>query len=113
MVVKKESMLYEVRSKLKDGKGDISCVNLDCTNEKNCRLISEMTVPLSASIGNHTHINETEYYIILEGKGLAADNGVQHTVGKGDIIITKHGESHSLENVGESPLKLLAIIITY
>lgn len=113
MVAKRKNMLYEVRSKLKDGNGDISCINLDCTNEKNCRLMSQMTVPVSASIGNHTHINETEYYIILEGKGLATDNGTQHTVEKGDIVVTKHGDNHSLENIGDMPLKLLAIIITY
>ncbi len=114
MVLKNENMSRTVRSGLKGGKGDISFVNFaDCTEFKNCRLLSEMTIPVGASIGEHTHINESEYYIIKEGLGLAVDNGVERTVKSGDLIVTNHGESHKLVNIGEEPLKVIAIIITY
>ena len=68
MVYKKENMTTSVRSNLKGGEGDISFINFaDCTDFKNCRLLSQMTIPVGGSIGEHTHINESEYYIITEG----------------------------------------------
>lgn len=77
MVLKKENMSTVVRSRLKGGKGDISFLNFaDCTDFRNCRLLSEMTLPVGASIGEHTHENESEYYIISEETGLVVDNGV-------------------------------------
>lgn len=114
MVLKKENMLTTVRSSLKGGNGDITFLNFaDCTKFKNCRLLSEMTLPVGASIGEHTHLNESEYYIISEGAGLAVDNGVERKVEKGDLVITNHGESHRLINTGDIPLKAIAIIVTY
>lgn len=114
MVLKKENMSTVVRSRLKGGRGDISFLNFaDCTNFRNCRLLSEMTLPVGASIGEHTHENESEYYIISEGTGLAVDNGVEKTVEKGDVVVTNHGESHKLVNTGDVPLKAIAIIVTY
>lgn len=59
MVIKKENMSTVVRSRLKGGMGDISFLNFaDCKYFRNCRLLSEMTLPVGASIGEHTHENE-------------------------------------------------------
>ena len=114
MVYKKENMKTYVRSNMKGGEGDISFIDFaDCTDFKNCRLMSEMTIPVGGSIGGHTHINESEYYIITEGTGTVVDNGVEKTVEKGDLVVTAHGESHKLANTGDVPMKVIAIIITY
>ena len=114
MVYKKENMTTSVRSNLKGGEGDISFINFaDCTDFKNCRLLSQMTIPVGGSIGEHTHINESEYYIITEGTGMAVDNGVEKALEKGDLVVTAHGESHRLVNTGDIPMKVIAIIITY
>ena len=51
MVYKKENMTTSVRSNLKGGEGDISFINFaDCTDFKNCRLLSQMTIPVGGSI---------------------------------------------------------------
>ena len=76
-------------------------------------MLSQMTIPVGGSIGEHTHINESEYYIITEGTGMAVDNGVEKAVEKGDLVVTAHGESHKLVNTGDIPMKVIAIIITY
>ena len=36
-----------------------------------------------------------------------------YTVTAGDAVLTGNGESHSIENVGEDTLSLLAVVITY
>lgn len=114
MILKKKDMATVVRSELKGGKGDITFLNFaDCTDFKNCRMSSEMTLPVGASIGEHIHNNESEYYIISEGTGIAVDNGVEKNVESGDLVVTNHGESHKLVNTGNVPLKVIAMIVTY
>lgn len=47
MVVKRKTMSTEIRQNLKGGVGDISFVYMaDKSQMKNCRLMSEMTVPV-------------------------------------------------------------------
>lgn len=76
-------------------------------------MLSEMTLPVGASIGEHVHNNESEYYIIFEGTGITLDNGVERTVEPGDLVVTNHGETHKLVNTGNTPLKVIAMIVTY
>lgn len=93
MVIKNSEMKTQVRHELKGGNGDIHFLNYaDCSEFKNCRLLSEMTIPVNASIGEHTHIEETEYYIVLSGKGLVVDNGSEKVVEDGDLIVTSLNE---------------------
>lgn len=113
MVIKNSEMKTQVRHELKGGNGDIHFLNYaDCSEFKNCRLLSEMTIPVNASIGEHTHIAET-YYIVLSGKGLVVDNGSEKVVEDGDLIVTNGGETHEIKNIGSVPLKIIAIIVTY
>ena len=88
MVIKNSEMKTQIRHELKGGNGDIHFLNYaDCSEFKNCRLLSEMTIPVNASIGEHTHIAETEYYIVLSGKGLVVDNGSEKVV-ESKVIFT-------------------------
>lgn len=114
MVIERTSMPTEIRSNLKDGQGEISFVNyLDKDKMVNCRLLSEMSIPINGSIGEHTHTNETEYYIIHEGTAVVLDNGNKQFAKAGDVIVTGHNESHSIINNGNIPLKITAIIVTH
>lgn len=113
MVIKKAIMSTEVRSNLKGGEKEISFINHIREKMINCRLLAEMTIPIGGSIGEHTHINETEYYIIQNGEAIVLDNGNMHTAKTGDVIVTSHNESHSILNNGDSPLKITAIIVTH
>lgn len=113
MVIHKEKMEKEARADLKGGVGEIKFTNMISVFQmENCRLLSQMTIPVNASIGEHIHINESEYYIIISGSGVAIDNGVKKSVMKGDLIKTGNNESHSIINNGDTPLEIIAIIIT-
>ena len=112
MVIRRNEMKTEVKEKMRGGEGSAQFIYLvDCENEKNIRLLAELTLQPGASIGNHNHESEAEYYIILSGSGTVCDNGAEKPVYAGDTIITKDGASHSIANTGNVPLVFHAVII--
>jgi mannose-6-phosphate isomerase-like protein (cupin superfamily) len=114
MVIKRKEMMTEVMEKVRGGEGQTEFVHLvDCKNEKNIRLLAELTLLPGSSVGNHNHESETEYYIILSGSGTVNDNGTETPVNAGDVIITGNGASHSISNTGTAPLVFHAVIVTY
>lgn len=114
MIIRKKDMRTQVRSQMKGGVGDVSILHVvECEDQENIRFIGEMTLPQGASIGDHAHADETEYYIITEGIGIVYDNGEDHKVVKGDVIVTGRGATHRIKNGGHTPLKVFAFIVTY
>ncbi|MGC9977151.1 MAG: cupin domain-containing protein [Syntrophales bacterium] len=59
----------------------------------------------------HKHEGDFELYYGLEGEGLLNDNGLETTAGKGNVVRTGHGESHSIKSFGDKDLELIAIIL--
>ena len=107
-------MKTETREKMREGQGSTEFVHLlDCENQQNIRMLSELTLQPGCSIGSHVHDSETEYYIILSGSGMVNDNGTDLPVKTGDLIVTGNGASHSISNTGSVPLVFHAIIVTY
>jgi mannose-6-phosphate isomerase-like protein (cupin superfamily) len=107
-------MKSEDKEKMRGGEGTTSFTYLvDCEKEKNIRMLAELTLSPGASIGNHNHDSETEYYIILSGTGVVSDNGKEIQVKAGDAMITGNGASHSIKNTGGVPLVFHAVIVTY
>ena len=114
MVNHRNEMKTETKEKMRGGEGITSFTHfVDCENEKNIRMLAELTLPPGASIGKHVHDSETEYYIILSGSGTVNDNGKDVPVKAGDTMITGNGASHSITNTGSAPLVFHAIIVTY
>jgi len=114
MVRSKKEMNTELREHMRGGEGIVSITHLvEKEQLHNCRLMSSIEIPIGASIGQHTHENETEYYIIMEGEGKVLEADGEKTVGSGDVVVTGHGESHSIRNAGSTPLFMVAIIITH
>jgi len=114
MITNRSEMKIENKEKMRDGSGITTITHLvNCENERNVRLIAEITLPPGASIGEHRHDSETEYYLILSGSGLVNDSGKEITVKAGDVIVTGGGASHSIANNGDKPLVFHAVIVTY
>ena len=115
MIVQKKSMKSEVKTALRNGPGSLTMTHL--TGEKgpckNLKLLCEVDIPCGAGIGLHEHVNETEYYIVLEGTAEVNDNGTMTKVGPGDVVITGDGATHSITNTGTVPFKMIAVIVTY
>jgi len=114
MIVRRKDMRVQVRPNMKGGTGEVTVLHLvECDDLPNIRYVGEMVIPRGAGIGEHTHDAETEYYLITEGIAIATDNGREYRIGKGDVVVTGGGASHSIRNAGHTPLKVTAFIVTH
>jgi mannose-6-phosphate isomerase-like protein (cupin superfamily) len=59
-----------------------------------------------SAIGYHLQ-SEDEIYYILSGRGSMTIDGKSFDVGPGDAILTRHGSSHGLKQVGNEDLVLM------
>lgn len=62
-----------------------------------------------ASIGEHRHEGDEEFYYILEGTGEMTLDDRTVSVQAGDFCFTRSGHRHSLRNTGAKPLRLLVV----
>ena len=76
------------------------------------RLFAHVTVNPGCSIGYHDHQHETEFYYIIKGEAVFNDDGKEVVVHAGDICATGYGASHGLENRTDSPVELIALIVS-
>ena len=92
-----------------DGKGLVKNALLygDADFSTNLRFVIYTELPPGTSIGNHTHGNDDEVYVILEGLGTMTIDGEAHEVSAGDVILNKPYGSHGLENTSDDILKIL------
>lgn len=49
----------------------------------------------------HGHSAETEFYLVVSGRGLVRDKNGTSEVGAGDTFVFSPGEAHQLSNAGE------------
>jgi len=115
MIKKASELKKEVVQGLKGGKGELELVHLleVDKNEFNGkgRLFAKNTLKPGASIGFHKHEGDAEAYYILSGTATVNDNGIMKEVKAGDLVYTPHGESHSMENTGDTDLEFIALIL--
>ena len=115
MIRNANEMIREIKDQMRGGKGSVELTHIFKQDEfkGKARLIAKITINPGCSIGFHEHVSEEEIFYILEGKGISNDNGIEREVSAGDATLTGDGASHSIENHGDTPLQLLAIILVY
>lgn len=64
-----------------------------------------------ASIGDHSHTGDEDFYYCISGTGVVVDNGVEHPFTPGTLQITRDGETQALRNTGETELVFLGALI--
>jgi len=108
-------MVRELRSNLRGGEGEVEFIHLFTQEEmgSKTRLFAKIIIPPGASIGFHEHHGEEEIYFILQGSGLVNDDGREVKVGPGDAVLTGGGAGHSIANVGDGPLTMVAAVLLY
>ena len=115
MIKRASDMKSEIREQMRGGEGTIGITHVFSADELRgkCRLCAHITVSPGSSIGLHEHVDEEEIFYVLKGKGVVRDGGSEVSVSAGDAILTGGGESHSVQNTGEEPLEMVAVILLY
>jgi len=65
-----------------------------------------------ASVGEHSHQGEEDFYYCLSGSGVVVDNGVECPFTPGTMQITRDGESQAIRNTGETELVFLGALVS-
>lgn len=106
---------YETKlnEKMRGGDGVVKIENFLTQEElyDKGRLFGKITLEKGCSIGSHVHENEMEAFHILKGTAEFDDNGEKRILKAGDTTLTKHGEGHSIKNIGDETVELIALII--
>lgn len=115
MVKKTGEMEKELKELMRGGKGTVEVTHIFKQDELKgkCRLCATLTINPGCSIGLHEHVGEEEIFYIISGSGIFNDNGEQKRVTAGEGLLTVGGEKHSIENDGDHPLVLMAVILLY
>ncbi|HEX2947413.1 MAG TPA: cupin domain-containing protein [Clostridia bacterium] len=115
MIKNSNEMVSELKHEMRGGKGTVEITHIFKQEELTgkARLCARITINPGCSIGLHEHNAEEEIFYIISGKAIVNDNGAMREAGSGDAILTGNGASHSIENIGQEPLILLAVILLF
>ena len=113
MIKKQEDLRVVEIENLRGGKGVLKLVHIleQADAYDKGRLFGRMIVPVGASVGYHQHEGNFELYYILKGEARVNDNGQESTMGAGDMMLCKDGDYHSIENIGDTDLEFIAMVL--
>ncbi|MBN2545642.1 MAG: cupin domain-containing protein [Spirochaetes bacterium] len=112
MLIKHKDMIKEIKKEMRGGQGEITITHIAMKDTLvHARLMAYINIPVGASIGNHQHVKEIEYYVIIKGTGIVTEDGVEMTVKEKDVVLTGGGSTHSIRNEGKEELEMIAVII--
>ena len=115
MITRDTGVAAEDRANMRGGAGTVRLEHWFRSGDfkAKVRLCARMVIAPGASIGEHSHEADDEIYIVLSGQGRILEDGAWQDIRPGDAILTGNGASHSVENTGDAPLVIAAVIILY
>ena len=75
------------------------------------RIFNVVRLEKNCEIGCHIHEGDGEAFPRIPGEGEYNDNGPVTTVRAGDVCFTDDGEGHSMKNLRDEPLELVALVL--
>ena len=109
----KNDMNHEIKSNLRGGVGDLDFCHLFSGAELGGRadLFAVVTLQPGQSIGNHAHSPNGEAYLVLTGKVMVEEDGVEHELCVGDAEFCADGHTHAIRNHTDEVASFLALIM--
>ena len=112
MIRKVYEIVPEVAESVRGGSGTITAHKLlDLYPGSAIKSVGVVRLEPGASIGDHSHEGDEDFYYCLSGHGVVIDNGVEHPFTPGTLQITRSGESQALRNIGETELVFFAALV--
>lgn len=112
MIIRKENACLKEFDQCHGGNGILRCAEMVAEYKRKTpgvKFYHDNIMQPGDSIGEHTHKDDEEIYIIIDGIGVMKIDGSDKPVKSGDICITRMGHSHSLLNTGTTPMHFLVI----
>lgn len=79
------------------------------TSEIKLCSLAEEVLPVGAMVGRHHHLETEEIYYILQGRGRMRVGDEVREVAAGDAVFIPIKRTHTLENTGDEPMRLLLV----
>lgn len=96
-------------------RGGIGCVTahklIDLFPGSAIKSVGIVRLEPGASVGDHSHIGDEDFYYCISGSGIVVDNGIEHPFTPGTLQITRDGESQAIRNTGETELVFLGALV--
>ena len=113
MIKKAAEFKKEYREHMRGGAGTVEITSFATPEELNNkgRLFANITLNPGCGIGYHIHETDSELFYIMKGQVLYNDNGTEHILSAGDVMICPAGTGHSVANNGEEVAEICAVIV--
>ena len=109
----KSEMNVELKTNVRGGVGSPEFRHLFSQSELGDRatLFAVVTLQPGESVGEHPHTTNGEAYVVLSGKVMVAEDGVERELLPGDAEFCADGHTHAIRNHTDEPASFLALIM--
>ncbi|MEO0510733.1 MAG: cupin domain-containing protein [Verrucomicrobiota bacterium] len=112
MIKKVHEIVPEIAENVRGGNGTVSAHKLlGFFPGSAIQSLGIVRLEPGASIGDHSHEGDEDFYYCLSGSGVVVDNGVEYPFTPGTLQIARSGDSQALRNTGETELVFLGALV--
>ena len=112
MIKHLHTVIPEIAESVRGGSGTVYAHKLvDLFPGSAIKSIGVVRLEPGASVGDHSHHGEEDFYYCISGHGIVVDNGVEHPFTPGTLQITRDGETQAIRNTGETELVFLGALV--
>ena len=112
MIKNVHDVIPEIAEGVRGGNGSVTAHKLlDLFPGSAIKSVGIVRLEPGASVGEHSHQDEDDFYYCISGTGVVVDNGSEHPFTPGTLQITRSGESQAIRNTGETELVFLGALV--
>jgi mannose-6-phosphate isomerase-like protein (cupin superfamily) len=112
MITNVNEVIPDIAEGVRGGNGSITAHKLlDLFPGSAIKSVAIVRLDPDASVGDHSHQGDEDFYYCISGTGVVVDNGIEHAFTPGILQITRSGESQAIRNTGETELVFLGALV--
>jgi mannose-6-phosphate isomerase-like protein (cupin superfamily) len=113
MIKNVHEVIPEVAEGVRGGIGSVTAHKLlDLFPGSAIKSVGIVRLEPGASVSEHSHQGDEDFYYCISGRGIVVDNGIEHPFTPGCLQITRDGESQAIRNTGETELVFLGALVS-